>query len=52
MMIEQPAATAAAILRTAWVTGRFQGEKPATGPMGSMITMLHTPSGPRRHTNR
>ena len=44
MMIEQPAASDAAILRTACVTGKFQGEKPATGPIGSMITMLRTPS--------
>ena len=36
MMIEQPAASDAAILRTACVTGKFQGEKPATGPIGSM----------------
>ena len=44
MIIEQPAASAAAILRTACVTGKFQGEKPATGPIGSRITMLRTPS--------
>ena len=44
MMIEQPAASDAAILRTACVTGKFQGAKPATGPIGSMITMLRTPS--------
>ena len=44
MMMEQPAASDAAILRTAWVTGKFHGEKPATTPIGSMITRLRTPS--------
>ena len=44
MMIEQPAASAAAILRAACVTGKFQGEKPATTPTGSRITILRTPS--------
>ena len=44
MIIEQPAASAAEILRTACVTGKFQGEKAATGPIGSWITMLRTPS--------
>jgi len=44
IMMEQPAASDAAILRTAWVTGKFQGENPATGPIGSIITRLRTPS--------
>jgi hypothetical protein len=44
MMMEHPAASAAAILRTACVTGKFQGENAATGPTGSWITRLRTPS--------
>ena len=44
MIIEQPAASAAESLRTAWVMGKFHGEKPATGPIGSIITRLRTPS--------
>jgi hypothetical protein len=37
-MIEQPAANAAEILRTAWLTGKFHGVNAATGPTGSLIT--------------
>ena len=43
-MIEQPAASAPPTLRATWLTGKFHGEKPATGPMGSISTMLRTPS--------
>ena len=49
MMIEQPAASAAAILRTAWVTGKFHGEKPATGPIGSMDHHVAHAVGARRN---
>ena len=35
-MIEQPAASAAEILRTTWLIGKFHGVKAATGPTGSL----------------
>ena len=38
-IIEQPDAKAAAILRTTWLIGKFQGVKAATGPTGSLITI-------------
>ena len=38
MMIEQPAASAPAILRQGWLIGKFQGEKAATVPTGWCIT--------------
>jgi len=38
MMIEQPAASAAETLRTAWLIGKFHGVKAATGPTGSLIS--------------
>ena len=41
-MIEQPAASAPASLRTSWLTGKFHGLKAATGPTGSMITACVT----------
>src|SRR5262245_47507748 len=36
-MIEQPAARAAATLRTAWFIGKFHGVNAATGPIGSRL---------------
>ena len=41
-MIEQPAASAAEILRTAWLIGKFHGVNAATGPTGSLITSWQT----------
>ncbi len=41
-MIEQPAASAPAILRTSWPTGKFHGVKAATGPTGSFTTHCDT----------
>ncbi len=41
-MIEQPVASAAEILRTAWLIGKFQGVKAATGPTGSFTTSWRT----------
>jgi hypothetical protein len=38
MMMLQPAASAAEILRTAWLMGKFQGVKAATGPTGVRTT--------------
>ena len=37
--IEQPAASAAATLRTTWLIGKFHGVNAATGPTGSFITI-------------
>ena len=46
--MESPAASEAADLGVrACVTGNSRGAKPATGPIGSMITMLRTPSARR-----
>src|SRR5262249_44926298 len=42
MMIEQPAASAAEILRTGVSTGKFQGVKAATTPTGSVTTICRT----------
>src|SRR6266404_386509 len=39
-----PDPTAAAILRIAWLNGKFQGEKPAQTPIGSRSTSWRTPS--------
>ena len=36
--------SAAAILRTAWLIGKFHGVKHATGPTGSRTTNCSTPS--------
>ena len=41
---EQPVASAAETLRTAWLIGKFQGVKAATGPTGSRMTSCITPS--------
>ena len=38
MTMEQPAASAAASLRTIWLIGKFQGVNAATGPTGSLTT--------------
>ena len=38
----QPAPTAAAILRMAWLNGKFHGEKAATTPTGSRSTIWRT----------
>ena len=38
-IIEHPAAIAPEIFRTAWLIGKFHGEKAATGPTGSLITI-------------
>jgi hypothetical protein len=43
-MTEQPAASAAATLRAAWLMGKFQGVKAATGPTGSFVTICCTVS--------
>ena len=43
MMIEQPAASAPAILRTGVSTGKFHGVKAATMPTGSCVTSWRTP---------
>ncbi len=41
-MMEQPVAKAADILRTAWLMGKFQGVKAATGPTGCLSTCCCT----------
>ncbi|MCY1245146.1 hypothetical protein D9M72_582680 [compost metagenome] len=41
-MMVQPAAMAAAILRMAWLYGKFQGVKAAHTPMGSRSTSCRT----------
>ena len=38
-MIEQPAASAGAILRTGFMTGKFQGQNATAGPIGSFSTI-------------
>ena len=43
-MIEQPAASAADILRTAWLIGKFHGVNAATGPTGSFTSSCQMPS--------
>ena len=43
-MTEQPVQSAAETLRTAWLIGKFQGVKAATGPTGSRTTICITPS--------
>ena len=45
-IIEQPAASAIAIaiLRLAWLIGKFQGVNAATGPTGSRSESWYTPS--------
>ena len=42
-MIEQPAASAPAILRAGVSTGKFHGVNAATTPTGSCITSWRTP---------
>ncbi len=42
-MIEQPEASAPAILRAGWLIGKFHGEKAATGPIGWWCTMWRMP---------
>ena len=44
MMIEQPAASAAVILRTDWLIGKFHGLNAATGPTGSRTTYWLMPA--------
>ena len=40
----QPVQSAAEIFRTAWLIGKFQGVKQATGPTASRTTACSTPS--------
>ena len=44
MMTEHPVDNAAPSFRAAWLTGKFQGVKAATGPTGSFSTRFSTPS--------
>ena len=43
MMIEQPAASAGAILRTTFMIGKFHAQNAATGPTGWCSTRLREP---------
>ena len=38
-IIEQPAASPGATLRTTWLIGKFHGANAATGPTGSLMTI-------------
>ena len=42
MMMEQPAASAAAIFLTAWLIGKFHGVNAATTPTGSRSDIWYT----------
>ncbi|GAA3271096.1 hypothetical protein GCM10020258_45710 [Sphingomonas yabuuchiae] len=44
-MTEQPAAMAGEILRTGFITGKFQAQKAATGPTGWCSTSERVPVG-------
>ncbi len=48
MMIEQPAASAPQVFTEQPQHRKIPGEKPATGPTGSIITMLRTRAVARR----
>jgi hypothetical protein len=48
-MMEQPVASAADILRTAWLIGKFQGVNAATGPTWILHHQLAHREIARRH---
>jgi hypothetical protein len=51
-IIEQPVASAAAILRTTWLIGKFHGVNAATGPTGSFSTIWRVARLKREGTMR